>query len=355
MAEEAGDKSLAPTPKKLDDARKRGEVATAPEARHALLLLAMTAALSWFGSGFVDDLGRLSTGLWSGAGELRVDAQGARRFAAGLFGAVLRMLAPILALCLFAGLMVGLVQGRPSLSWNRVAPKWSKLNPWSGLKRLFGPAGLVEFLKTLAKCLAVLGLSWLLLRPMLPGAEEMVGLDPAMIGALVASLSLALFKWLLLLVGGLALADFAWQRFAFLKKMRMSHQELKDELRQSEGDPAVKARQRQLGAQRSRQRMMAAVPTASVVITNPTHFAVALRYDHGAMRAPLVVAKGTDLVALRIRALAEEAGVPLVENRPLARALYASAEVDRPIPAEQYAAVAEVISFVLRQAARVAR
>ena len=206
--------------------------------------------------------------------------------------------------------------------------------------------------KLLAKCVAVLWLGWWLLSPRLPGADTLVGIEPAAIGGAATGLAVALLKLLILLVAGIAALDFAWQRLAFLRKMRMSHQEMRDEYKENDGNPEVKARQRQIGQQRARQRMMAAVPTASVVITNPTHFAVALRYAHGSMRAPVVVAKGTDRVALRIRELAEQAGVPLIENKPLARALYAAAEIDRPIPVEQYAAVAEVISFVLRQAGK---
>jgi flagellar biosynthetic protein FlhB len=155
-----------------------------------------------------------------------------------------------------------------------------------------------------------------------------------------------------LLVGAIALFDFVYQRRSFLKRMRMSLQEVKDEHKESEGDPKIKGKIRQIQMQRARRRMMAAVPGASVVITNPTHYAVALKYDHGAMAAPVVVAKGVDAVALRIREIATEAGVPLVENRPLARALHASAEIDQPIPIEHYAAVAEVISYVMRLSKR---
>jgi len=346
---DAEDKTHAPSQKKLDDAAKRGEVATAPEMRHALLLAAMFAGLSWFGARLAEGLARLAAAVWEGAGDVRLGPDSAQGFASGVVGATGALLAPLLLLFVGAALATGVTQGRVTFSWSRLGIKWSKVNPVAGWKRLFGGQGVIEFLKTLAKCLAVLTLSWLLLAPVLPAADAMVGLAPLAIAALAAGLSLALLKGLLLLVGALAAADFVWQRFAFLKKMRMSHQELKDEHKDSEGDPKVKAKQRQVAAQRSRQRMMAAVPTASVVITNPTHFAVALRYEHGSMRAPVVVAKGADLIALRIRELAREAGVPLVENKPLARALFASAEVDRPIPVDQYTAVAEVISFVLRQ------
>ncbi len=352
MADTGGDKTLDPTQKKLDDARQKGDVPSAPEMRHAIALAAMLCGLLWLGESFAMGLMRLAAISWESAGELRIDPAGAQGFTSGLFGAFAGVLAPLLLLFLLAGVATAFSSGRPSFSWTRLAPKWSKISPFGGMKRIFGPQGLVEFLKTLAKCLAVLGLGWWALGPTLPAADGLVGMEPGAIALAVSALVMGMLKWLLILVAALALLDLAWQRFSFTKKQRMSHQEVRDEYKESDGDPMVKARQRQIGLQRSRQRMVAAVPTASVIITNPTHYAVALRYEHGAMRAPIVVAKGTDRIALRIRELATEAGVPLVENRPLARALYASAEIDRPIPVEQYAAVAEVISFVLRQAGK---
>ena len=192
--------------------------------------------------------------------------------------------------------------------------------------------------------------SILVLRPHVAALDQLVGMHPADILRTAGTLSLLMIKAVLLLVGAIAAFDFLYQHRAFLKRMRMSLQELKDEHKESDGNPEVKARQRQIAAARSRSRMMAAVPGASVIVTNPTHYAIALKYDHGAMRAPVVVAKGTDLVALRIRELATEHKVPIIESPPLARALYAGAEVDRPIPVEFYAAVAEIISTVMKLA-----
>lgn len=349
MAEDQDSKTLEPTDKKLEDAAKRGEVASAPEVRHAMALLAMLAALLWLGDHAVRTLAALTRGLWEGAGDIRIAPEGGTQFAAGIALQAALLTGPYLLLFLLAAVATGFVQGSPSFSWTRLAPKWNKVSPVAGLKRLFGPQGLVEFAKLLAKCTAVLWLGWWLLSPRLPAADSLVGMEPGAIGAAATALAVSLLKLLVMLVAAIAAFDFAWQRFSFTRKMRMSHQEMRDENKESEGNPEVKFRQRQIGYQRSRQRMMSAVPTASVVITNPTHFAVALCYDHGSMRAPVVVAKGTDRIALRIRELAREAGVPTIENKPLARALYAHAEVDRPIPVEQYAAVAEVISFVLRQ------
>jgi flagellar biosynthetic protein FlhB len=183
--------------------------------------------------------------------------------------------------------------------------------------------------------------------------DQFVGYSPAAVGAAAGTLMFQVIRAVAILVLLLALADFIYQRRAFLKRMRMTLQELKDEHKQSEGDPKIKAKIRQIQMQRARSRMMAAVPDASVIITNPTHYAIALKYEHGAMAAPVVVAKGVDAVALRIRELASEAKVPIVEAPPLARALYATAAMDRPIPIEHYAAVAEIIGYVMRLARQV--
>lgn len=341
------DKSFAPTAKRLEDARRKGEVAVAGEMRHALMLLGLYGAALFAAPLLLTQLAGLARWWWEHAGEARIEVDGAHSLATLLLRQLAGLLLPVFGLMLLAAIAIGFVQGRPTLSWSRVKPQWSKLNPAAGLKRQFGPRGLVEFGKTLLKCIGILAVCAIVLRPHLPAIDSSVGMDPLAVLQTAGGLVLVMVKAVLLLVGALALADFVYQHRSFLKRMRMSLQELRDEHKESDGDPAVKARQRQVGAERARQRMMAAVPGASVVITNPTHYAVALRYDHGAMRAPVVVAKGTDLVALRIREIAGEHQVPIVESPPLARALYASAEVERPIPIEHYAAVAEIISYIL--------
>jgi flagellar biosynthetic protein FlhB len=245
-------------------------------------------------------------------------------------------------------LLGGVLQGRPMLAWSRIKPKWSKLNPVSGFLRTFSKQSLVEFLKTLAKLCLVVGIGASIAWPHASGIERLVGADLVSMGAAANDIVYAMLVPIAMLVGALALFDFVWQRFSFTKRMRMSKQEVKDEHKESDGDPKIKAKIRGLQMQRARSRMMANVPKASVIITNPTHYAVALQYDHGAMNAPVVVAKGVDTLALKIREIAGEHRIPLVENRPLARALYASAEIDHPIPVEHYAAVAEVISYVLK-------
>jgi flagellar biosynthetic protein FlhB len=196
-------------------------------------------------------------------------------------------------------------------------------------------------------CLVV-GIAATIAWPHASTIDRLVGADLNSVGAAINDIIDAMLRPIAMMVCALALFDFVWQRRSFMKRMKMSLQEIKDEYKQSEGDPKIKGKIRQLQMKRSRSRMMANVPKASVVITNPTHYAIALQYDHGAMAAPVVVAKGVDALALKIREIAGEHKIPLVENRPLARALYASAEIDQPIPVEHYAAVAEVISYVLK-------
>lgn len=350
MSAEADDKTHDPTPKRLDDARRKGEVAVAPEMRHALMLLAMFVGCSWLGSHLLQSVQRLSEGAWGRAEDFRLDPSGANHLAIALLAELALALGPMLGLLLLAACAIGGVQGRPALAWARVKPKWSKLNAFAGLKRLFGKQAWVEFTKTLAKCLAVLVVCAIVLRPHVAAVDQLIGMHPHAMLRTAGTLSLLMIKSVLLLVGALALFDLAYQHRALLRRMRMSLQEVKDEHEESNGNPEVKARQRQIGLARSRSRMMAAVPGASVIITNPTHFAVALKYEHGAMRAPVVVAKGTDLVALRIRELATEHKIAIVESPPLARALYAAADVERPIPVEFYTAVAEIISSVMKLA-----
>lgn len=343
-------KTHEPTQKKLDDARQKGDVASSPEARHAVMFLGMILVCGSLGVTAFTSLTRLFVSLWGGADEYVMDPYGAQDFATGLFAEIGSTLAPVFGALLAFAILIPFLQGRPSLSWSRLAPKWSKLSPMAGFGRLFGVRGLVEFLKTIAKFVLVTSVAVIVIWPKAVAIEETIGMEPASIAQTAGALVMMMLKAVALLVGALALFDWIYQRRSFLSRMRMTLQEVKDEHKDSEGDPHVKARIRQIGAQRARGRMMAAVPNASVIITNPTHYAVALKYDHGKMAAPVVVAKGVDAVALRIREIATDNKVPIVENRPLARALFASAEIDRPIPTEHYKAVAEIIGYVMRLA-----
>ena len=226
-------------------------------------------------------------------------------------------------------------------------PDLTRLNPPRGLKRLFGPDNSIEALKALAKVGVLAYAAWRAVMDALPGVAALVQWHP---DTLMDRLTRDLMHLCLLVLGCqavIAVLDIAWVRFRFAGRMRMSLQDIKEEHRESEGDPRLKAKLRQIRMARARRRMMAAVPTATVVITNPTHYVVALTYDRDKQSAPRVVAKGTDDVAARIRAMAADHGVPMVANPPLARALY-TLELDAEVPAEHFQAVAEIIAYVWR-------
>jgi flagellar biosynthetic protein FlhB len=352
MAEDADQKTFDPTEKKVSDARKKGDIAHAPEMRHAAIFAAALVVTGGLGLWTFARLSRMLLALWGNAEDFSFAPNGAQSLATGMFEQLFAVLAPLLGTLVGFALLGGVLQGRPTISWSRVAPKFSKLSPVSGATRLFGKRAFVEFAKTLAKLAAVVTVAIVVVWPKAVALDTIVGADPLTIGDVAGGMTVALLKAVAGLVGAIAAFDFIYQRRAWLGRMRMSLQEIKDEHKQAEGDPKIKAKIRAIAIQRSRKRMMAAVPTASVIITNPTHFAVALKYDHGKMGAPVVVAKGVDAIALKIREVATDAKIPIVENRPLARALYAAVEIDHPIPAEHYAAVAEVIGYVMRLSKR---
>jgi flagellar biosynthetic protein FlhB len=351
MAEPDKDqKTHDPTQKRLDDARKKGEVLQSPEMRHALMMIGALVVVGWTGVTALTSLSGLLSNLWGSADNFQMDAAGSRDLATGVLARLGLGLAPVLGVLFLCAALIGVTQGPLTFSWSRVKPKWSKLNPFAGLNRLFGKRALVEFAKTLAKVF-VIGLAvYLVLEPRIAGLDQLVGSDVGVMGTVAGRMAFEALRAVALLVALLAIFDFFYQRQSFIQRMRMSLQELKDEHKQSEGDPKIKARIRQIQIQSANRRMMSAVPDASVIITNPTHYAIALKYDHGVMAAPVVVAKGVDAVALRIREKATEAKVPIVEAPPLARALFASADIDKPIPIEHYAAVAEIIGYVMRLA-----
>lgn len=339
------------TPRKLAEARKKGDVAKSPDVGQTLSLAGAAGVLfiggGWFAGQMAEALvpfiamPHAMTGAFeAGAGvEIAMRAVWA---AAPFLGA--------LALAVILGGAGGhLAQSGLIFTAEKMKPKLDKISPLAGFKRLFGPDGLVQFLKTFLKLLAIGAICWLVLRPHARELEMLAAMGPAAILPFARDLALALVLAALVFLSLTAGADYLWQRFRFAKRMRMTREELKEDYKQSEGDPHVKARLKQIRAQRSRKRMMQAVPTATVVVTNPTHYSVALRYepDKGDA-APVCVAKGVDALALRIREVAREHEVPIIENVPLARALYAAVEVDETIPREHFEAAAKVIGFVFQ-------
>jgi flagellar biosynthetic protein FlhB len=234
------------------------------------------------------------------------------------------------------------------LAPERLAPKLERISLGSGARRLFSLRSLVEFAKGLAKIAIVAAVVAALMVPEFSTIETMTTFQGEEALHTIVRLGARLLVGVLAVVTLIAALDYLYQRMAFLRQMRMSRHEVKDELKQTEGDPQVRARLRQIRQERARRRMMAAVPQSTVVVTNPTHYAVALKYELDAMAAPVLLAKGADNVALRIRQVAEEHKIPIVESKPLAQALYAGVGIGEEVPQEHYKAVAEIIGYVFR-------
>src|SRR4051795_3695750 len=347
-----GDKTEAPTPKRLEEARKKGQVAKSADLNGAVVMLAGLFTIGAAGpkiaanlrEAMVSSLGQIADPevvSQAGLGDLLMRTGG------DLAGAML----PVAGACMAAAVLVnvGQVGFKPNLSLLKPDPK--KLNPVNGFKQIYGKHALVEFAKSLIKVGVIAGIVAAALLPQITQLAGLVGIAPAELSSRLMDQISGLAKragTAYLLIG---LADFAYQKRKLLKELRMDRQEVKDEAKQQQLPPEVRSalRRRQMSA--ARARMMAAVPTADVVVTNPTHFSVALKYD-GTSPAPEVVAKGQDLVALKIREMAAEHGVPVVPDPPLARSLHATVEVGRQVPEELYEAVAQLLAFVYRVAAQ---
>lgn len=351
MAEQTTDQSQKteePTQKKLDDSRKKGQVATSREVNNWFMILAGTIIVAMISPAMSSDIKNVLQKFLAVPHAMPVESGSL----ADLLGETASeigfiMVIPILLL-LVAAFASTMVQNGLLVSIDRIQPKLERASPMSGMKRLFSFKSIVEFLKGVAKITIVGAIATMLMLPSFEGLEQLVRMEMTGAAAVLHSLVSKLLFGVLSVVTIIAAIDFLYQRFEHMKQMRMSRQEIKDEFKQSEGDPMVKQRLRQVRQERARQRTMAAVPDASVVITNPTHFAVALKYDLDDMDAPVLIAKGQDFLAFKMREVAEEHDIPIVENPPVARALYANVEVDQEIPQEQFKAVAEIIGYVFR-------
>lgn len=346
MADDA-EKTEPATPKRRREAREEGDVAQSRELATAfLLLVALVALASSVGARVAVSVVRHARGYWSGdalhPGSLG-DFHALWVFEMREVGVALL---PFAALLMAAGIAVNLAQVGPLFTVKALRPRFSRLNPLQGLKRLVRPEQWVELAKAAAKILFLGATAWWVIEPV---AELVLGLSSSTVEEGVLAAGLLARRLAVFAVAGLAVlaaGDLLWVRYRYEKKLRMTRQQVRDELRQREGDPKVKGRIRQVQQELSRQRMIAETARADVVITNPTHYAVALRYERQRMLAPKVVASGRGYVALRIRRVAEEAGVPIVENPPLARTLYRTTKVGRTIPENLYQAVAEVLAYV---------
>lgn len=347
MAEERdeAERTEEPSQRRLEQARERGQVAVSREIGHVFVLSAGLALLVFLAPWTGARLGAAMRALFAlaPAGDpsalvLVHEAVGEVAVAVGLW----------LAILLLAGLAGPFAQNAIVFSAEPLRPRLERISPLAGLRRLISAAALTEFLKNLVKLALVGAAAFWSLRDLLSELASSVALPLLGWVEVLGARAFRLLGFVLVALALVAAVDALWQRFEHRRRLRMTRQEVKEEFRETEGDPKVKQRLRQLRFERARRRMMAEVPKATVVVTNPTHYAVALRYEAATMRAPRVVAKGVDRIALKIVAIARAHGVPVLENPPLARALHAAVEPGQTIPASFYEAVARLIAHVYR-------
>ncbi|PIW30347.1 MAG: flagellar biosynthesis protein FlhB [Rhodobacterales bacterium CG15_BIG_FIL_POST_REV_8_21_14_020_59_13] len=349
MAEgqDESEKTEEPTQRRLDDARKKGDVPKSQEVPGWFVLASGLVVIGLMAPSAARSLSADLSLILANAHTISLEPAALRTQSMALGWRVIAAIGLAFAVIASAGLAGHLLQTGLMFTTEKMQPKLSKLNPIDGVKRMFGPQGVANFLKGVGKMAVVSAAVFVVIWPKREELATMPLVDLSVLLGIIRNNILLVLVAALVAYAFIAAADFIFQRQSFMKRNRMSRREIKDELKQSEGDPMVRAKLRQIRQERAQRRMMAAVPDATVVIMNPTHFAVALKYEQGETPAPLCVAKGVDQVALNIRELAEEHNVPIVEDPPLARALFASVDIDETIPAEHFQAVAKVIGYVL--------
>jgi flagellar biosynthetic protein FlhB len=356
MAEEndAASKTEEPTPRKLEQARQKGDVVKTQDLGGLASLAGAATVIAIAGGWLSQNAAYALLPFLAHPEAMSLENGGAVQVARQAMLACAPILAMVGLAAAAAGAAGHLIQTGLMFTPEKLKMDLKKVSPLAGFKRLFSLDSFVQFLKSVVKILLTAAIAWWVLKPFLPQLSNLPAMDPAAMLPFSADILRRLVFAVAALLLAIAGADWMWQRQRFMKRMRMTKEELKEDFKQSEGDPHVKARQKQLRHQRARRRMMQAVPEATVVLMNPTHYAVALKYEAGDSGAPLCVAKGLDSLALKIRAVAEEAGVPVIEDAPLARALYAAVEIDDVIPPAHYEAVARIIGFILGAGRRAA-
>ncbi len=341
--DEGADKTEPPTQKKIRDARKDGNVAKSKELTSTVLLMGWLAG-GWLTIGFMYDKIR---GLF----ELSLRAvaqpfdQAIRELAHVAFDALVWMSIPLLALAVFLGVLVEFLQVGAIVTLKKLTPSLDKMNPVEGIKKMFSMDNLVELVKSVFKSAALLFIGWVVLRGMLPQLLLLPVAEPAAMGAAIWHALVRIGIWTIFVFFFVSALDAGYQKYSYAKQLRMSRRDIKQEVKENEGDPYVKQRRRQLHQEWAQQNMLNAVRGSNVIVTNPTHIAIALQYEHGVDDLPIVVAKGEDGVAELIKKTAEEAGVPILQNIDLARGLHAQVELDNYVSDEFFEAVAEVLHW----------
>ncbi|MBE6444826.1 MAG: flagellar biosynthesis protein FlhB [Alphaproteobacteria bacterium] len=346
--EDEASKTEEPSERKISKAKEEGDVAVSQEVKSFIMLIGMLFViwlllpimLRWYYS--------VSINFIENAGQMEVTPRSFQLLFKNVSLGLLKILSLPFVIFIVLGVFANISQTGFIYAPKKLEPKWDKLNIFSALPNFINMKKIIESIKGIIKITIISFIAVLVVRPYLEKVELLPTMETIAILKFIHKIVVLLLFTVVIAVLVIAIADYIYQRFSHLKKLRMTKQEVKDEYKQMEGDPLIKSRIRQVRMERARHRMMDAVPKADVVIVNPTHYAVALEYKMGEMDAPKVTAKGVDNVALRIKAVAEDNDVPIVENPPLARALFATVELDQTIPQEHFKAVAEVITYVMQ-------
>lgn len=357
MADESSgqEKTETPTSRRLQDAREKGDIAKSMEVPSAAVLLASLLTIYVSRHYIMANLSQMTAHYLAACGTIHLSPATFTTLTKETMLAMTIVSSPILAAVFLTALIANYSQVGVIFTAEKITPDFSKIDPISGFARKFSMQALADLIKSLLKIGLIGYVAFSEAYAALPEFMPLMDKEPYQIMAFAGQTAFWIFLKCALVIAFLAILDYAFQRWQFMKKMKMSKQEVKEEAKMTEGDPQVKGRIRAIQMQMARQRMMTEVPKADVVITNPTRLAIALRYDGKTMAAPLVIAKGAGAIAARIREIAAENGVPLVENKPLAQALYKMADINKPIPEDLFQAVAEVLAYVFgsrkRQAA----
>jgi flagellar biosynthetic protein FlhB len=346
-----GEKTERATPKKRRDARKKGQVLKSAEVNTAVLTTSMFVIIFAFGGWMMREMTALMTHYLSQTGSVQGNPPQEDIFSVMslAIGEFLWIMLPLLVVALFMGIAVNAAQFGFLLSAEAMKPKFSKINPIQGFKRIFSMRSVVELLKSLLK---IGVMTFIIYQEFMKNFDRFPGMMDLTLGQSASlifdmAMSIAIKAAAVLIVIGLF--DYLYQWWEYERNLKMSKEEVKQEIKQMEGDPLIRSKRKEKQRQMSMMRMMRAIPQADVVITNPTHYAVALRYNEAESDAPIVLAKGKDNIALKIRQIAEEHRVELVENKPVAQALYMACEVNQRIPYDMFAAVAEILSYVYKK------
>jgi len=342
------EKTEKPTPKKLADARKKGQVPKSPDVSSAFILLGSSVVLLLAGPWMFWALNEFMHGIFANLGTLYIEGDSARAFLFEIFEQVLIILLPLMVVLVIVGVGANLIQVGFLFTFEPFTPKLSKFNPITGMKKFFSIRALVDVLKSVVKILFIGGVAYAVLMGEIDIIPSLIEMSVGQIFSVICMSSLKIFFYASLAMFVLAVIDFIYQKWQHTKDLMMSKQEIKDESKQSEGDPQVKSKIRQAQREMAMRRMMQAVPEADVIITNPTSLAIALMYDAEKMVAPQIAAKGAGFVAERIKEIARENDVPIVENKPVAQVLYKAGEIGDSIPDSMYRAIAEILAYVYK-------